>query len=201
MDCVILHLYISTNTNIASVTSGWNEGRVSEDTAGRPEAVLRFLGKQQLVRGWQSMSSFNRWDRNNLYIYVENSLNWLNLELGDERYTLYSLTSHLTACSEKLLTSTVLFESAVLVSVLIFIWLLLYNRSLLWTSSCTSCWINIGCFILRAWMTSRTSKISLTDLRWGHSNVYQIQTANHYHWLLQSGNAKSCTPGLFYGCV
>lgn len=39
------------------------------------------------------------------------------------------------------------------------------DRSHLWTSSCTSCWTSTGCFSLPASMTSRTSKISWTDLR------------------------------------
>lgn len=44
------------------------------------------------------------------------------------------------------------------------------DRSPLWTSSCTSCWISTGCFSLPASMTSRTWKISWIDLRWERSD-------------------------------
>lgn len=45
------------------------------------------------------------------------------------------------------------------------------HRSLLWTSSCTSCWTSTGCFILLAWMTLPISKTSWIDLRRVHGSV------------------------------
>lgn len=44
-------------------------------------------------------------------------------------------------------------------------------RSHLWTSSCMNCWTSTACLSPNAWTTSRTSKISWTDLRFGLNPV------------------------------
>lgn len=86
MGCVILCLCITTNANITCLTSGQAEARIPWDAAGCTEAVLRFLGKQEMVCRWQGMSPLRH---GRLYVLVILKFALIIMAiLGSEHHTL-----------------------------------------------------------------------------------------------------------------